>query len=92
VGGGLLDVAQRHAGVQGGGDERVPERVRSDGLGDPSAARDFADDPPGAVPVQPSPVRSAEDRAVAAFAGGQVDRPGYARGERDGDDLAAPCG
>jgi hypothetical protein len=89
VGGGLLHVAQRHAGVQGGGDERVSERVRSDGLGDPGAARDLADDPPGAVPVQPSPVFGEEDGAVAAFAGGQVDRPGGARGERDGDDLAA---
>jgi hypothetical protein len=63
--------------------------VRSDGLGDPGAARDLADDPPGAVPVQPSPVFGEEDGAVAAFAGGQVDRPGGARGERDGDDLAA---
>src|ERR1035437_6403933 len=33
-----------------------------------------------------------EDGAVAAFAGGQVDRPGGAGRERDGDDLAALAG
>ena len=92
VGGSLLNVAQRHAGIQGGGDERVPEGVRSYGLGDPGAARDLADDPPGAVPVQPPPVCGEEERPVLAFAGGQVDRPGGARGERDGDDLAALAG
>ena len=66
--------------------------LTADGLGDPGAARDLADDPPGAVPVQPAPVFGEEDRPVAAFAGGQVDRPGSARGERDGDDLAALAG
>src|SRR6266700_1956483 len=76
----------------GGGDERVSERVRSDGLGDPGAARELADDPPGAVPVQAAFAFGEEDRRVAAFAGGQVDRPGGARGERDGDDLAALAG
>jgi hypothetical protein len=87
-----LNVAQRHAGVQGGGDERVPQRVRADVLADTGAARDFADDPPGAVPVQPPPVMGEEDGAVAAFAGGQVDRPGGAGRERYGDDLAALAG
>lgn len=79
VGGSLLNIAQRHAGVQGGGDGCVSERVRSDGLGDPGTARDLPDDPPGAVPVQPPPVSGEEDRAVAAFAGRQVNRPGGAR-------------
>ena len=55
VRGRLLHVVQRHPGIQGCGDERVPERVRADGLGDPGAAGGFADDPPGAVPVQPPP-------------------------------------
>jgi hypothetical protein len=32
--------------------------VRGDGLGDSGASGDLADDPPGAVPVQPLPVRS----------------------------------
>jgi hypothetical protein len=91
--GGLLNVAQRHAGVEtGGGNERVPERVRADVLADTGTARDLADDPPGAVPVQPPPVVGEEDGAVAAFPGGQVDRPGGAGRERDGDDLAALSG
>jgi hypothetical protein len=55
----------------------------------PARRATLPDDPPSAVPVQPSPVFGEEDRAAAAFAGGQVDRPGCARGERDGDDLAA---
>jgi len=65
---------------------------RCDGLGDPGAARHLADDPPGAVPVQPAPVTGEEDRAVAAFAGGQVDRPGRPWRQRDGHHLAALAG
>jgi len=38
VRGGFLDVAERHPGVQGGGDERVPQRVGADRFGDPGAA------------------------------------------------------
>ncbi len=72
-----------------GGDERVPQRVGRDGFGDPRAARNFADDPPGAVPVQPPSVGGEEDGPVTPFPGGQVDRPGGARRERNGDDLAA---
>jgi len=37
------------------------------------------DDPPGAVPVQPPPVRGQEHRPFGVFADGQVDRPGGAR-------------
>ena len=58
MGGGFLHVAQRDPGIQRGGDERMPQRVRPDGLGDPGAAGDPADDPPGAVPIQPPPVRA----------------------------------
>ncbi len=87
MGGGLLHVAQRHASVETGGDERVPERVRADVLAHAGAARDLADDPSGAVPVQPPSVMSEEDGSVAALPGGQVDRPGGAGRERDGDDL-----
>jgi hypothetical protein len=43
---------------------------------------DPADDPGGAVPVRPPPVRSDEQGSLGALAGGQVDRPGSARGER----------
>ena len=73
-----MNVAQRHAGVERGGNEGVPERVRADVLADPGAARDLADDPPGTVPVQPPPVTGDEDGAVAAFPGDQVDGPGGA--------------
>jgi hypothetical protein len=73
---GFLDVAQRDPSVERVGDERMPQCVGRDGLGDPGAAGGLADDPPGAVPVQPSPVRSQEHRAIGPFPDGQVDRPG----------------
>jgi hypothetical protein len=57
-----LHVAQGDAGVQRGGDERMSERVGRDGLADPGAAGGLADDPPGAVPVQPPAVRGQEQR------------------------------
>ncbi len=61
-------------------------------LGQPGAAGDAADDPPGAVPVQPSAGGSGEDGPFAALADGEVDRPGGARGERDHGALAALAG
>jgi len=70
----------------------VPERVGRDGLGDPGAAGGLADDPPGAVPVQPPPVRGQEHRPFGALADGQVYRPGGAWRQRDGDHLAALTG
>ena len=70
----------------------MSQRVWSDGLGDAGAAGSLADDPPGAVPVQPPPVRSQEHRAVRALADDQVDRPGSARRQRDGHHLAALAG
>ena len=76
MGGGFLHVAQRDPGVQRGGDERVPQRVGPDGFGDPGAAGDPADDPPGAVPVQPAAISGQEDRPVGALA----DRPGRSPG------------
>jgi hypothetical protein len=92
MGCGLLHVAQRHPGVEGGGDERVPQRVGADLLGDPGAPGDPADDSGGAVPVQPFPVCGDEEGSFGALADRQVDRPGGARGERDGDDLATLAG
>ena len=44
-----------YAGVKGGGDERVAQRVGADVLADPGAAGDARDNPGGAVPVQPPP-------------------------------------
>jgi len=90
--GGFLHVAQRDPGVQSSRDEGVPERIGRDGLADPGTARDLADDPPGAVPVQPPPVRSQEHRPAGTLADGQVNRPGGARCQRDGDYLAALTG
>jgi hypothetical protein len=92
VGSGFLYVPQGHAGVQGGGDERMPQRMRPDVLVDPGPAGDAADDPPGAVPVQPPPVRREEDRSLASLADSQIDRPRGAWRQRDGDDLAALAG
>jgi hypothetical protein len=63
-----------------------------DALGDPGALGGPADDVGGAVPVQPPTVRSQEEGSVPALADGQVDRPGGARCEWDGDDLAALAG
>jgi hypothetical protein len=62
------------------------------GLGEPGAAGDPADDPPGTVPVGAVAVGGQEDRAFAAFADGQVDRPGRPRGQRDRHDFAALAG
>jgi hypothetical protein len=56
------------------------------------AAGDLADDPAGAVPVQPPTVGGQEHRAVGALADGQIDRPGSARRQRDGHHLAALAG
>jgi hypothetical protein len=92
VRGGFLDVAERDPGVEGGGDERVPQRVRPNGFGDPRAAGDPADDPGGSVPVQPLPVVGEEDWPVRPLADSQVDRPHGTGCERDGDDLAALAG
>src|SRR5213079_700922 len=51
-----------------------------------------AHDPPGAVAIQPLPVAATEDWPLTALTDGQVDRPGGARRQRDGDDLAALAG
>jgi hypothetical protein len=66
----------------------VPQGVRADGLGDAGPA----DDPPGAVAVQAPSVGSQEHWSLAPLADSQVNRPCGARGERDGDDLAALTG
>ena len=88
----FLNIAQRDPGIQRRGDERVPERMRRNGFGDPGTAGGLADDPPCAVPVQPPPARGQEHRAASALADSQVNGPGGARRERDGDDFAALAG
>jgi hypothetical protein len=79
VGSGFLHVPQRDPSIQRGGDERVEQRVRPNGRGDPGAAGDPADDPPGAVAVQSAPIGSQEDGSFGTLAEGHVDRPGSAR-------------
>jgi hypothetical protein len=78
----FLDVAQRHARVQRGSDESVPQGVRPDRLSDPGAAGDPTDDPPCAAPVHPAAVRGEEDRSCAALTDSQVDGPRGARRQR----------
>jgi hypothetical protein len=73
----------------GAGLRSVPQCVRADVLGDPGAAGNPADDPGGAVPVQPPPVRGDKERPFGALADRKLERPGGARGKRDGDHLAA---
>ena len=83
VRGRFLDVAQRDAGVEGCGDERVAERVGSDLLGQAGPAGYLADDSPGAVPVEPLAGGGGEDGSFAPFADCQVDCAGGPRRERD---------
>ena len=78
VAGRFLHVTQRDAGVQGGGDEGVTQRVRSDPLADPGTASDTAHDPPSSMPIDPFTVGVEEDRTFHTFADSQVDCPGDA--------------
>jgi hypothetical protein len=75
VRGGFLDIPGRNPGVEGGGDERMPQRVRPGRLADPGAAGHPADDPRGTVPIQPLPAGGQEDRTFHPLADGQADRP-----------------
>ena len=86
---GLLDIAQRDAGIKRGGDKRVAQRVRANGLVDSGGAGDAAHDATRAVAVHPLAIGTKKDRAVESLADREVDRPRGARCQRDGDDLAA---
>jgi hypothetical protein len=74
--GGFLHITQRRPGIQGGGDECVSQRVRPDALDDPGPAGRPADDPRGAVPVQPTAVCGQEDWPVCALCQRVID-PGH---------------
>ena len=75
------------------GEPREAPRITAVPLHVETAVRNrLAADPPGAVPVQPPPVTGQESGPVCSFADDQVDRPGGARRQRDGDDRAALSG
>jgi hypothetical protein len=84
-----LDVSERDASVEGGGDEGVPERTGADRLVDSGSAGESAYDPPGGVSVEALPVEAKEDRTLNPLADGQVDGSRRARRQRNDNDLAA---
>ena len=87
--GGLLDVSQRDASVEGGGDECMSESVGTYPLVDPAVSGDAPHDPTGGVTIEAAAIGAEEDRSFQPLADGQVDGPGRAGSEGDGDDLAA---
>src|SRR5687768_936924 len=87
--GGLLHVPERHAGVEGCGDEGVAEGVRPNRLVDPRPAGEATHNPPCGVAVEPRAIPADEDRTVDPLSERQVDRSCGTGCERDRDDLAA---
>src|SRR3954447_23893646 len=83
---GVLDVAQRDAFVQGGGDEGGAHRVRADavGAGDAGLAGEAADEAPGGDPVEGGAGGGGEDRPLGAVADAGVERDEHAGGEQCG--------
>jgi hypothetical protein len=74
-----LDVAQVHAGIEHGGDERVAQHVR----GQPAQPAG------GGVPVHPGPTPGAQDWPHRTGVDGEVDRASDRGRQGDEDDLAA---
>ena len=72
VTGGFLYVTERDAGVERGGDERVPERVGSDLLGDARTSGDTPHDTSRRMAIEPAAVVGLEDRSFATFTDGEV--------------------
>ena len=65
----FLDVAEWDAGVEGFGDQGVPEAVRRDPLRDPAALREAISRLVSGVAVHPLSVGSEEDRLGRKFGG-----------------------
>jgi len=80
---------ERDAGVEGGGDECMTQRVGSDTFRDTGLAGDAVHDATRGVTVEAMPVAVEEDGAFAAVAYREVDGACGAGREGDGDDLAA---
>ena len=85
----FLHVPQRHARVEGSGDEGMAQCVRADPLRDAGATGDATHDSPGCVPVQSAFICLDEDRTVEPFPHGQVDGASDPRRERHRGGLAA---
>jgi hypothetical protein len=88
VAGGFLHIAERNPSVEGGGDERVAEGVGPDALGYPRPSSDATYDPSGRVTIDPHPIRSNEDRSLAALTDHEIDSPGRPGRQGDGHNLA----
>jgi hypothetical protein len=86
---GLLDIAQRYPGVEGGGDEGVAQAVRGDPLGDPHSPGQPLHCSVGGGAVHSPSFGVDEDRPDRSFADVQVKGAGGARCQRDGEVLAA---
>ena len=85
----FLDVAERDARVESGGDEHMPPGVRTDSLVDPGPSGDTAHNPGSAVTIETATPTVAEARTAAVFTDGEIYSPCGSRGERDRDGLAA---
>src|SRR3954447_24125978 len=88
---GVLDVAQRDAFVQGGGDEGGAHRVRADalGVGDARLSGQAAHDSPGGDSIEGGAGGGGEDRPLGAVADAGVERDEDAGGQRCGGALVA---
>src|SRR5829696_9228197 len=63
VAGGFLHVAERYAGVECCGDERMSECVGSHTLGDAGAASNACHGPGRGVTIEPSTIETKEERS-----------------------------
>ena len=87
--GGVLNVPKGNACVKRAGDERVPEAVRADPLGDSGTPSKPLDGPIGGVAVHPTALGAEEDRARRSLADVEINCPGGAGSQGDGHVLAA---
>ena len=83
-----LHVTEGNAGVEGGHDERRAEHVRVH-RAESGTFRDRGDPSVGGASLESLSVCTAQDRACAAFADGEVDGAGGAWGEGDDGGLVA---
>ena len=87
---GDLDVAQVHAGVEHGGEERVPEHVRvHPGKVDPGLVGQVVQATGRGVPVHPPALPVPQDRPLLTAVDGAFDRTLHGWRQGCQDDLAA---